>query len=81
MGIDQGWPCDNAEPSHDGGIGVPVQLVGWLTSAVHALTAAVSVITNGPAMLLEFRVTLAGTFGEFMGVYYLLHVVPWEAWS
>ena len=60
IGTEHGRSCESAELGQDKIWGVPAQLVGvLLTRVVHAVAAAVVVITDEPAISLEFKVTFA----------------------
>ena len=68
IGTECGQSCESAEPGQDKIWGVPAQLVGvLLTRVVHAVAAAAVVITDEPAISLEFEVTFASIFTEFTG--------------
>ena len=75
IGTDHG-PCESAEPSQDGGHGIPVQLVSWMTGAVHAVAAAVSVVIGVPAILLEGVVMLAISVAKPTGSVTLMACAP-----
>ena len=57
----------SVEPGHEGGLGVPALVLGTFTSALHAVTAAVLVITSEPETLPESDITLLVIFVGSVG--------------
>ena len=61
-GTDHDKPLSSAEPGHKGGLGVAALILGTLINALHAVSAALLLITFVPETLSEFDVSANDVF-------------------
>ena len=57
----------STEPGLEGGLGVPALILGTFINALHAVSAAVLVITSVPETLSEFDSSVICAFSKFVG--------------
>ena len=61
-GTDRDKPLSSTEPGHKGGLGVTALILGTLINALHAVSAALLLITFVPETLSEFDVSANNVF-------------------
>ena len=61
-GTNHDKPLSSAEPGHEGGLGVATLILGTLINALHAVSAALLLITSVPETLSEFDVSANDVF-------------------
>ena len=61
-GTDHDRPLSSAEPGHKGSLGVAALILGTLINALHAVSAALLLITFVPETLSEFDVSANDVF-------------------
>ena len=61
-GTDHDKPLSSAEPGHKGNLGVAALILGTLINTLHAVSAALLLITFVPEMLSEFDVPANDVF-------------------
>ena len=63
-GTDHDRLLSSTEPGLEGSLGVPALILGTFTNAVHAVSAAVQVITSVPETLSEFDSSVIPVFNN-----------------
>ena len=66
-GTDHDRPWASTEPGLEGGLGVPALVLGMFTSALHAVSAAVLVITSLPETLSKLEELFIDMFSDSVG--------------